>query len=769
MPCHMIMARASLRQGDHGCHAMAPHCPPRVASVLLAGLGCAVLDLHSGSPTEVWSSTTGALPCGGRSEDSEDPTCRPSVLQRRFMFVISHPARATIRHCAPSARSRVGSVQSENYLRALKNNYPIPQPHATRRACSVDGNVRLADQSTQSPQAVTRHPACAADTMAHLRCGTRTSSVALAAVCCALGLAALLGSVSVPATSARVPTFLASVSLSQRLSHLLPWPTGRTLGQTAPLASCGAISTCATCAAHTSFADGAATSMCAWCPLTKTCVAATGTALPAGCSPTSGCLRTNASQCPVGGDDCSSRTTCGDCAAAGTACGWCRTSGTCLPASHTTGGTCESHPDFPPCVDTCFASAPLDSVGGGPCTGSPGAAHCSGLTTVSACLAEAPPSIPPAPQSCGWSYTSSECLPMLAGAPCTCPDGDCPSSYGCVGATNCGMCCRFRVAHQPHRLTPCDHDMPRHHTAALLVPPASATNCSSCAALTDCGWCAATSTCLSSKCEASKCPDCLRTTDFMCPAEDVPCGHHTDCSSCAAAGPACGWCRSTEKCIGNSVDNTPCVASDCPATCMAVERYGPADMCVASQCSQHTTLATCVAEGSEIQGCGWCAEKQTCVAVADGEPCDSGACSSCVIMQDCGTFWAPLCCCPPLCSCFGLGFRVMTGWLWQNLSPIARPVRPSRGVGGVLAATLALLASVTRAPAASSACVLATILRSVCPRGKRVLTSAHRTPAPPATARAGGVASPERAYLCLATATRAPSQPTRSLCARRAA
>ena len=106
MPCHMIMARASLRQGDHGCHAMAPHCPPRVASVLLAGLGCAVLDLHSGSPTEVWSSTTGALPCGGRSEDSEDPTCRPSVLQRRFMFVISHPARATIRHCTLQGRIR---------------------------------------------------------------------------------------------------------------------------------------------------------------------------------------------------------------------------------------------------------------------------------------------------------------------------------------------------------------------------------------------------------------------------------------------------------------------------------------------------------------------------------------------------------------------------------------------------------------------------------------------------------------------------------------
>lgn len=126
MPCHMIMARASLRQGDHGCHAMAPHCPPRVASVLLAGLGCAALrvsDLRTpkfGVRRRVHS----------RAED--DPRIPRTPRADR---VFSSADLCSLSRTPPgprsvTVRSRVGSVQSENYLRALKNNYPIPQPHA---------------------------------------------------------------------------------------------------------------------------------------------------------------------------------------------------------------------------------------------------------------------------------------------------------------------------------------------------------------------------------------------------------------------------------------------------------------------------------------------------------------------------------------------------------------------------------------------------------------------------------------------------------------
>lgn len=94
----------------------------------------------------------------------------------------------------------------------------------------------------------------------------------------------------------------------------------------------------------------------------------------------------------------------------------------------------------------------------------------------------------------------------------------------------------------------------------------------------------------------------------------LPCGAHTDCSSCTES-PGCGWCYSSNTCHdGGTSGPNDGSCSQCSWS------YGSCDPFIAA-CMYHNTCSNCVSDPC----CGWCSNLQACEIGGANGP-DNHAC-----------------------------------------------------------------------------------------------------------------------------------------------
>lgn len=217
--------------------------------------------------------------------------------------------------------------------------------------------------------------------------------------------------------------------------------------------------------------------------------------------------------------------------------------------------------------------------------GIPSTVNCASQTSCASCTAQA---------TCGWCALTARCF-----------DG---TSTGPLGGATCALGWAWLSS------------------ACVSVDPCSAsTSCGACAGQAGCGWCGASNRCVTANTArtgpaSGVCLSAWSGSVAACTAAPPdPCAVHTDCGSCSAAL-ACGWCRSTRRCMtGASSGPNPTYG-----TCDSWAYLG--SQCTAlptDPCRTSSSCSGCVGRGA----CGWCRDSGTCHTGSSGGPTDR-ACRS---------------------------------------------------------------------------------------------------------------------------------------------